>query len=89
MDTGIEKTEGYGYTLMFFSPKGGEECVKGVVFAPNFTTAMQEICDTYGGDCIDMIRIWMLGDNLIELWELMEDKNFTEEGWLKKGEYDK
>ena len=87
MDTGIEKNDVYGYTLTYFTSEI-ERCEKGIVFAPNFPAAMQKICDAYGEDCVDMIRIWTLGlgGSLVELSEIAEDKNFTEEKWLQNEE---
>lgn len=89
MDTGIEFNNVYGYTLTYFTPKE-ERCEKGIVFAPNFSTAIQEICNMYEEDCVDMIRIWMLGmgGNVVELREIMEDRDFTEEKWLQNKEID-
>jgi len=87
MDTGIEKNDVYGYTLTSFTSEE-DRCEKGIVFAPNFAEAMRKICDAYGDDSIDMVRIWLfgLGGSLIELSEIAEDKNFTEEKWLQNEE---
>ena len=89
MDTGTEPNNVYGYTLTYFTSKE-ERCEKGIVFAPNFPTAMQEVCDMYGEDCVDRIRIWMfgMGGNVVELREIMEDRDFIEEKWLPNKEAD-
>lgn len=63
---------------------GEEEVVRGVVFANSFTVAMKYLEKYYGDDLIS-IKVYMLGETSVPLYEFGADSNSDFHGMFKFG----
>ena len=73
----------YGFTFTYIG-HDDEETIKGFVSAKTFAQAIEKIAADYSDDHIDQIRIWVIENDVSTITlNDTQDRNFTEERWLK------